>query len=945
MRKWILLSLGFLFYVSAFAQTSNDDCSSAIILNDLEDYCSDVGEFTNSGATDSDIPLPSCFANTNEVDADVWFTFRARANSVNISVRGETEFNGGGTIQRPQFALYEGQCEDLVERDCRDDSFGSNAVSAIITDLTIGQTYFIRIDGEAARRGNFQLCVNNFNQVSSPRSDCGDAVLLCDKSSISIPFVDGRGFREEVSTSSSSCTTGTCNPEESNSVWYKWICKEAGSLEFTISPDNQDDDLDFVLYELPNGVNNCNDKRELRCMFSGANTDIDFFGRVTLRPFEEWQACTGDTGLAANDNDVGELCGCQDGNNNFVDAIDMEVGKAYALVVMNFSGSGAGFSIEFGGTGSFQGPQADFEVDASILIDESDQIICVNEVIEIIDSSSTDIGRIIDWQWAFGLGANPNSRTGDGPHQISYSTAGEKSIALTVEVDAGCVVTEVVDLIVVEPPSLTAFDFSLPDCGGGMNGSIELTTSGGSVPYRFEWNGSGMFNLGENSRENLSEGIYTVIVKDAQNCTSEPLEIILPEDSIQLNESIVPVIEPSCAGFDDGILLVSPIKGNAPYEFDYGAGFVGDSTLQNITAGEYTINVRDANGCNSTFSIIVGQPDSLELEVTPTNISCKGLVDGLIQSIVGGGVGDYSYLWNTGASTESIEELAEGEYSLTVQDANGCEIIEIANIIEPDGIDFDIADVIDSGCPGIPGGSIIVNTIGGTPPYEFGIVDLGVQSDSVFNQLLAGTYQIFVEDSRGCLGDTLEAEVSEPPAFFVDAGEDQTINLGFEADLEAVVFPFGKIVDFQWEKADSSGLSCEDCPNPTASPFNTTEYTITIMDESGCISTDVVTVIVNKERPIYIPTAFAPESRNTGNRNFTLFGGQASRAIRNLKIFTRWGDLVFETSDIPVGAVEEGWDGTFNGEIMNSGVYVFYAEVEFIDGVVVDYEGDVTLLR
>ncbi|MEN0051147.1 MAG: hypothetical protein AAF806_29050, partial [Bacteroidota bacterium] len=659
MRKCVLLFFGLLFYVSFFAQLANDDCASAIVLNDLEDYCSGVGEFTNNRASDSDVLLPRCFTNTNEEDSDVWFTFRARANSVNISVRGDTEINEGGTIRRPQFALYEGDCEDLQEINCSDDAFGSNAISAIVADLTIGQTYFIRVDGRDAATGTFQLCVNNFNQVSPPTSDCSDAVLLCDKSSLSIPFVSGRGRREEIFSSPSNCNTFTCNPAESNSVWYKWICKEAGSLEFIISPDNQEDDIDFVLYELPQGVNNCNNKRELRCMYSGQNVG---------EPFSRWEACTGDTGMSEDDGDVGELCGCQNGDNNFVSAVNMEVGKAYALVVMNFSGSGAGFSIEFGGTGTFQGPQADFQVDASILIDESDQIICVNEVIEIIDSSSTDIGRIIDWQWAFGLGANPGNRAGDGPHQISYNTPGEKSIALTVEVDAGCVVTEVVDIIVVEPPSLTASDFSLPDCGGGMNGSIELTTSGGSVPYRFEWNGSGMFNLGENRQENLSQGTYTVIVKDAQNCTSEPLEIMLPEDSIQLNESIIPVIEPSCAGFSDGVLFVSPIKGNAPYEFDYGSGFVQDSTLENIEAGEYTVNVRDANGCNSSFSISVGQPDSLSLEVTPTNISCKGLVDGLVQSIVGGGVGDYTYLWSTGAAIESIEGLAEGEYSLTVQD-------------------------------------------------------------------------------------------------------------------------------------------------------------------------------------------------------------------------------------------------------------------------------------
>ncbi|MEL6718230.1 MAG: hypothetical protein AAFP82_05905, partial [Bacteroidota bacterium] len=497
MRKWILLSFGFLFWLSAYAQPANDNCASAIVLDELEDYCSGVGEFTNNRATDSSVPLARCFPNTNEEDADVWFTFRAKANSVNISVRGNTDINEGGTLRQPQFAFYDGSCDDLREIICSDDAFGSNATSAIIADLVIGQDYFIRVDGANARQGTFQLCVNNFNQVAPPTSDCSDAVLLCDKSSLSIPFVSGRGNREEIASSPSNCQTFTCAPVESNSVWYKWICEDAGSLEFTISPDNQEDDIDFVLYELPQGVNNCNNKRELRCMFSGQNVG---------EPFSRWRDCTGDTGMASGDGDIGELCGCQNRNNNFVEAIDMEVGRAYALVVMNFSGSGAGFSIEFGGTGTFQGPQADFEVDASILIDETDQVICVNEIIEIIDSSKTDIGRIVDWEWSFGQGANPTNIGGEGPHQVQYSTAGEKSIALTVEVDAGCVVTEVVDIVVVEAPTLE-FGLELPDCGGGTNGSIDLTVNGGSFPYSFEWDGSGVFTM-EDRLSNLGEGTY-----------------------------------------------------------------------------------------------------------------------------------------------------------------------------------------------------------------------------------------------------------------------------------------------------------------------------------------------------------------------------------------------------------------------------------------------------
>jgi len=929
MRKWILLSLGFLFCFSAFAQPANDNCEEATPITEIENFCSRTAAYTNVDATPSGYDASNCFS---EATNDVWFSFVALKTDVIIIIRGNTNIAPGGTLNRPEATLYDGSCGGVLqELECQTDNENNDIIELYQGGLILGQTYLIRVQGRDSETGTFQLCLNNFNPPVTPTSDCPDASILCDKSGFSVQKVTGAG-RDRTELDDALCFSGGISTNnESNSTWYTWICDEPGDLTFILTPSNETDDLDFVLYELPNGVGDCRGKRVVRCMASG---DSAFPSR-----------CMGPTGLMDGDRDEDEPAGCnRNSQNNFLRPLSMERGKAYALGINNFTSTDNGFTIEFGGNGTFRGPEASFTLDASIALDENDNTICLNEEISFIDSSFFDAGRIIDWQWTFGVGAAPINRGGEGPHSVTYTSAGEKIIALTVSTDLGCTVTETATITVVEPPTIE-YDLSLPDCGGGGNGGITLITNGGSIPYSYDWNGSGMFELGDDNRDSLSEGSYTVVVKDAQNCESEPFEIVLPEDSIQLNESIIPVIEPSCTGFSDGTLLVSPLNGTSPYEFDYGTGFVSDSTLEDITAGEYTVNVRDGNGCNSTFSIVVGEPDSLKLEVTPTDISCKGLVDGIIQSIAEGGVGGYTYLWNTGASTERIDQLIAGQYSLTVQDANGCEIVEMTNIIEPEGIDFDIEDVIDSGCPGVPGGSIFLATEGGTPPYEFGIVDGNTQIDSVFSQLFAGTYQIFVKDSRGCLGDTLEAEVSEPPAFFVDAGEDQTINLGFEADLEAIVFPFGKNVDFRWERADSLGLTCDDCPNPTVAPFNTTEYTVTVIDKDGCISTDVVTVLVNKERPIYIPTAFAPESRNTGNRNFTLFGGRASREIRNLKVFTRWGDLVFETDNIPIGATELGWDGTFNGKMMNSGVYVFYAEVEFIDGVVVDYEGDVTLLR
>ncbi len=928
-KKFLLLLVMALASTYLLAQPAYDNCQTAFVLTDVQDYCSNVAEFTNINATDSNIPLPRCFPNTNERDSDVWFTFVAQANTIRISVTGNTNINAGGSLRNPQFTLYSGVCNNLVEEICSNDPRGNNAVSSIRADLTIGQTYYIRVDGENARQGSFQLCVNNFNQISPPASDCSDAVLLCDKSSLSIPFVSGRGRREEIRSSPTACSRSGCFYEEDNSVWYKWICDQSGTLTFDITPDNPADDIDFVLYELTGGINDCNGKTELRCMYSGANTG---------RPFNTWRACTGNTGLRVGETDNREFCGCDNNDNNFLRPADMIEGRAYALIVMNFSGSGAGFSIEFGGTGTFRGPTANFAIDASVLIDESDRTICVNEVIEITDSSFTELGRIVNWQWAFGVDATPRNLTGQGPHRLSYSTPGEKSVALTIQIDAGCRVTEVARINVLPNPEGT-FALSLPDCGGGTNGGIAITPSGGVVPYSFSWQGSD-FVLGQNELTNLNRGTYNVVIRDAENCRTT-LSVELPEDSIQLNESVLPAIEPSCFGFSDGQLIVEPIRGTAPYQFNFGRGFVAQNVLEDIPAGQYTVQVRDANGCDSQFSIEVEQPDSLQLALQRQNISCNGLLDGSIQSQVAGGVGGYLFRWSNGENTQQINNLAAGSYTLILQDANGCERSEQITIIEPAPINLALVSVADAICPGEATGVIVVEADGGTTPYEFSADGINFSQNSALGGLRANTYQVVVRDGRGCL-NRLEARVGEPLPFFVDAGDDQTINLGYSADLQAFVIPIGTEATLNWSEATS--LSCANCPNPEATPFVTTNYIVTAINPVGCVAIDSVTVFVNKDRTLYIPNVFSPNS-DGNNDQFTLFGGRSASKIQLLRIFSRWGELLFETTDIDLNNPLLGWDGTHKGRDLNPGVYVYYAEVMFLDQEVVKYEGDLTLTK
>jgi gliding motility-associated-like protein len=280
-----------------------------------------------------------------------------------------------------------------------------------------------------------------------------------------------------------------------------------------------------------------------------------------------------------------------------------------------------------------------------------------------------------------------------------------------------------------------------------------------------------------------------------------------------------------------------------------------------------------------------------------------------------------------------------GQYSITVLDANSCEITGSAAIGQPDPVDIAVIDLQNLLCNAQPTGSVTVEGRGGVGPYEYSVDGVFFQVDPRFANLPAGDYEFTVMDANGCV-QTTKARLTEPVALFVDAGQDQTIQLGQDARLRAIASQNG--VRFEWTPGNT--LNCVECPNPIARPTSTTSYTIVIRDDNNCEARDSVTISVSPIRPLYIPSGFSPNGDGI-NDYFTLFGGPGARQILLLRIFDRWGELVFETRNAPLGEEVSGWDGTLKGKPMNPNVFVYYAEVEFIDGAVVVYTGDLTLAR
>ena len=520
------------------AQSENDECTGAEMLSDISAFCSLEGAFTNENATTSPLSTGGSLSTNGK---DVWFQFTAVASQVTITVKGS---GNGGTLRDPEIQLVAStQCEEFLIIDEETDNMADIA-ELHQGGLIPGATYLIRVQGQNGREGTFQLCINNFFPPQSPGSDVDVASMLCNKSSFTIPQLGGAGVDEDEANNTCLDTDGIfgglfgLNSEQS-STWFTWIAANDGTLEFTLTPLNPTDDLDFVLYELPNGVNNGTDRIVLRCMAA---------------------ACEGPTGLNGNSQDLQEDANCDPGEDNFVKAIDMQEGRAYGLLINNFSESGNGFAIDFGGTGDFQGPVPAFSGAKSGEVFEQTQI-CIGEAVTFdASASSFDLGSITEYEWIFGVGAIPETANGANPGEIRYSEPGVKTIVLTVTTSLGCKVSEVREAMITVDTCCLALSVEAEATLLTLGESTILTTTAtdaiGEVQY--QWSPIDILSCTDCSSPTatpLETTTISVTVTDANGC--EATDEITIETEIEIKEITIPnAFTPDFDGTNDRFTIL-----------------------------------------------------------------------------------------------------------------------------------------------------------------------------------------------------------------------------------------------------------------------------------------------------------------------------------------------------------------------------------------------------
>ncbi len=498
--------------------------------------------------------------------------------------------------------------------------------------------------------------------------------------------------------------------------------------------------------------------------------------------------------------------------------------------------------------------------------------------------------------------------------------------------------TAMQEVTITESSTITLMLTSTAESCDGNDGTATVTAANGAGDYTYLWTGGQSTAIASM----LNAGTYTVTVTDANDCTAIDSIEVASSANIQLGATATDV---TCFGAADGEGIVIA-DGVPPYTYlwDANAGNQTGASATGLSGGTYTVEVTDGTGCTAATNVIINEPDQLILDITGVNLSCSGEANGGASVTASGGTGTYLYEWNNMESTPQINDLFAGDYSVTVTDTNGCQETATVTLTQPaESISINaVGSTVD--CYGDSNGTITVNAAGGTPPYIYSLDNENFTTSNMFSGLSADTYTVYAQDATGdCLANTT-ATVTEPAELLVNAGEDIELIYGDSITLTATPNLPGDYSYSWFSFAPDWNLSCTDCPEPLAKPSYQTGYTVTIANENGCEATDDINIYIKKEQLIFVANAFTPNG-DSFNDFLYVQGSVAAEEVTVFQVYDRWGELVFDNRNIALNDKEAGWDGTLNGQEMNPAVFVWYAEVRFVDGSVLPYTGNSTLIR
>lgn len=758
--------------------------------------------------------------------------------------------------------------------------------------------------------------------------DCLNAIPICQNVYSTTASYSGQGnFPHEINSQSSCLGSG-----ELNDVWYTFTVQASGNLNFTITPNNPQDDYDWSVYNLTN--NNCND------IFSNPGLEVSC----------NFSADPGNTGP----NGGSSMHSQPASGTPFNQVVPVLVGQTYVVNVSNFTSSQNGYTINFGSS------------TANIFDNIPPQILsvtnpgCGGNTLTVTFSENILCNTVQAADFSFTGPGGPYTVTGvssvaclqGAQYDNTYTFTISPNITSAGTYSANLVgpVTDLCGNVAIYPASLpfnvgsfTYTHSTTPATCISLNGTATLNTVGGG-PFTYSWNPNVSTT---NSAVGLGPGVYTVTIVDQSNgCIAHDTILIVANNSLSVNTSWNDSI---CPGQSTS-MTANVISATPPVIYNWSGGLLNQasntvSPAANIT---YTLNIIDANGCIAgplLFPIVIAGP----VGVTASGASPICVGGGSSLTATGsGGDGHYTYSWMPGnitGQTITVSPATTTIYTVTATDGCGQTSTQTMQVVVQQLPVLSFTADTTHGCSPLLVNFTIDTTGFGNGAFLWNFND-NDETSTVINPAhsftTAGCHDVSltVTVPPGCSATQtypcMIRTIAHPNASFVATPVvtsilDPTIELNNTSSGGDIWF---------WTYGDNSSSTYYEQDHTYEVPGFYPVYLI-VMNDSGCSDTARVDIVVRDYHTFYIPNAFTPD----GNGRNEIFVPEFTNILENdysFMIFDRWGNLVFETNN-----VKEGWNGQSKnaGSPMELGVYVY--KISFTDNMdqVHQLMGHVTLIR
>jgi gliding motility-associated-like protein len=403
-------------------------------------------------------------------------------------------------------------------------------------------------------------------------------------------------------------------------------------------------------------------------------------------------------------------------------------------------------------------------------------------------------------------------------------------------------------------------------CYGLADGEIINTTTGGTVPYFYQWNNSANVILADTTAhpQNLTANVYNLILTDNNGCQVSSTATITQPDSLIISFSTTDVL---CKNDFTGAIDATINGGTTPYLYNWNSGQTTQD-ISNINAGVYTLNVTDYLGCTTQKTTEIFEPDEvLVVEVVKQDVKCKDDSTGVANAVVSGGVSPYQINWSNGENTALIDTLQAGMYTVTVTDNHNCVANSGTIINEPStNIGFGIS-ITDASCYNALDGIIELTPNGGITPYQLVFGDTLLNSYNniinsyVLDSLHQGTYFARIIDGNGCEFDSL-ITVNQPDSLMLSGVVTDALCFGSQDGMVDLTVTGGTIpYNYMW--SDSS-------TNQNLTNVYSGWYNVEVTDDHLCLTT--ATFFIDQPEEIIIKgTITEPTCRDNEDGTISIY--------------------------------------------------------------------------